>query len=98
MCISMTKEVFLQLEAAIKCSVKTIKSYCSEQSIPYSTYNYWRKKYLSSSDAGLLAPVSFASQGLEGNGTSSVQQPEHPHRDFVCEANIYIIRDNKTLR
>ena len=69
MCISMTKEVFLQLEAAIKCSGKTIKAYCSEQSIPYSTYNYWRKKYLSSSDAGLLAPVSFASQCLSPSST-----------------------------
>ena len=59
----MTKEVFLQLEAAIKCSGKTIKAYCSEQSIPYSTYNYWRVKYKSSCVSGPLAPVSFASQG-----------------------------------
>ena len=59
----MTKEDFLQLEATIKCSGKTIKAYCSEHSVSYSTYNYWRKKYLSSSGAGPLAPVSFAVQG-----------------------------------
>ena len=58
----MTKEDFLQLEAAISCSGKTIKAYCQEQSIPYSTYNYWRKKYLSPASAGPLAPVSFAHQ------------------------------------
>ena len=70
----MTKEDFLQLEAAVKCSGKSVKSYCKEQSISYSTYNYWRKKYLSSSGAGPLAPVSFAVQGSSpsSNKPSSV--------------------------
>ena len=56
----MTKEEFMQLSSTIKCSGKSIKSYCREQSISYSTYNYWRKKYQSSAIAGPLAPVSFA--------------------------------------
>ena len=70
----MTKEEFLQLETTVKCSGKSVKSYCKEQSIPYSTYNYWRKKYLSPASAGPLAPVSFASQGSSpsSNKTSSV--------------------------
>ena len=59
----MTREEFLQLEAAIKCSGKTIKAYCQEQSLSYSTYNYWHKKYQSSSVSGPLAPVSFAVHG-----------------------------------
>lgn len=70
----MTREEFLQLESAIKCSGKTIKAYCQEQSISYSTYNYWHKKYQSSGVSGPLAPVSFAAQGYSqsSNKPSSV--------------------------
>ena len=70
----MTREEFLQLEAAVKSSGKTIKAYCQEQSISYSTYNYWRVKYKSSGVSGPLAPVSFASQGPQpsSNKPSSV--------------------------
>ena len=69
----MTREEFLQLESAIKCSGKTIKAYCREQSISYSTYNYWHKKYQFSGVSGPLAPVSFASQGTtSSNKPSSV--------------------------
>ena len=70
----MTKEEFLQLESTIKCSGKSIKSYCREQSISYSTYNYWRKKYQLSATVGQLAPVRFSrpSVGVETVGTSGV--------------------------
>ncbi|MBR4564434.1 MAG: hypothetical protein IKO26_08285 [Paludibacteraceae bacterium] len=49
----MTKEVFLQMETAIKCSGKTIKAYCSAQSIPYSTYNN-RRHIVCDSDRDLI--------------------------------------------
>ena len=70
----MSKEEFLQLESTIKISGKSIKSYCREQSISYSTYNYWRKKYHMPAIVGQLAPVSFThpSVGMETVRTSSV--------------------------
>lgn len=70
----MTREEFLQLETAIKSSGKSIKAYCHEQSLSYSTYNYWHKKYHSSAVSSPLAPVSFAPQGpcSSSNKTSSV--------------------------
>ena len=70
----MTKEEFLQLESTIKCCGKSIKSYCCEQSISYSKYNYWRKKYQLSPTVGQLVPVSFSrsSAGAEAAVTSGV--------------------------
>ena len=56
----MTKEEFLQLQSAHQESGLSLKSYLQQIGTGYSTYNYWRKKYLSQNEgAHDLAPISF---------------------------------------
>ncbi len=66
----MTKEEFYQFESSCKASGRSIKSYCQEQSVSYSTYNYWRKKYHSRVASGVLSPVSFGSRLVSGSPAS----------------------------
>lgn len=55
----MTKEGFLELQLRHQESGKTLKEYLRELGVGYSTYNYWRKKYLASEELHELAPISF---------------------------------------
>ena len=56
----MTKEEFEVLQLNLQQSGKSIKEYLQDAGVNYSTFNYWRKKYLEndSSKPG-LAPISF---------------------------------------
>mgnify|MGYP003293647780 FL=1 len=65
----MTKEEFAELQFRHQESGKTLKVYLKEIGVGYSTYNYWRKKYLSDEEPHGLAPISFrgeASHSTEG--------------------------------
>ena len=65
----MTKEEFAELQFRHQESGKTLKEYLKEIGIGYSTYNYWRMKFLSDEDPHELAPISFrveASRSTEG--------------------------------
>ena len=55
----MTKEEFLELQLRHQESGKTLKEYLRVLGVGYSTYNYWRKKYLAAEDPHELAPISF---------------------------------------
>ena len=58
----MTREEFLELQSAHQSSGLSLKLYLQQIGVGYSTYNYWRKKYLSPSEAShALAPISFRS-------------------------------------
>ena len=66
----MTKEEFAELQLRHQNSGKTLKEYLREIGIGYSTYNYWRKKYLAAEDPHGLAPISF-------------RKPEQPSTDTL---------------
>jgi len=53
----MTKEQFLELQLQQQTSGVSVKIFCQQQSISYSTFNYWRKK-CQSSDLGGLVPLT----------------------------------------
>lgn len=55
----MTKEEFAELQLRHQNSGKTLKEYLREIGLGYSTYNYWRKKYLTIEEPNELAPISF---------------------------------------
>ena len=55
----MTKEEFAELQLRHQKSGKTLKEYLRETGLCYSTYNYWRKKYLTTEEPNELAPISF---------------------------------------
>ena len=56
----MTKEEFEVLQLDLQQSGKSVKDYLHDSGINYSTYNYWRKKFLVKEDPKLeLAPISF---------------------------------------
>lgn len=55
----MTKEEFVELQFRHQESGKTLKEYLKEIGVGYSTYNYWRKKFLSDEEPHELAPISF---------------------------------------
>ena len=57
----MTKEEFAELQYRHQSSGKTLKEYLREVGVAYSTYNYWRKKYLAAEEPHELAPISFKS-------------------------------------
>ena len=66
----MTKEKFAELQLRHQNSGKTLKEYLREIGIGYSTYNYWRKKYLAAEEPHGLAPISF-------------RKPEQPSTDTL---------------
>lgn len=45
----MNKDQFLQLHSHQKSSGLSVKAYCQQNSIPISTYQYWKRKYMESS-------------------------------------------------
>ena len=56
----MTKEEFEVLQLDLQQSSKSVKDYLQEAGVNYSTYNYWRKKFLVKEDPKPeLAPISF---------------------------------------
>ena len=56
----MTKEEFEVLQLDLQQSGKSVKDYLQEAGVNYSTYNYWRKKFLVKEDPKPeLAPISF---------------------------------------
>lgn len=55
----MTKEEFVTMQLHHQESGKTLKEYLKEMGVGYSTYNYWRKKFLSDEEPHELAPISF---------------------------------------
>ena len=56
----MTKEEFEVLQLDLQQSGKSVKDYLRDAGVNYSTYNYWRKKFLVKDDPKLdLAPISF---------------------------------------
>ena len=56
----MTKEEFEVLQLDLQQSGKSVKDYLHDSGINYSTYNYWRKKFLVKEDPKPeLAPISF---------------------------------------
>lgn len=58
----MTKEEFINLQLHHQESGKTLKDYLKETGVGYSTYNYWRKKFLSDEKPHDLAPISFRAE------------------------------------
>ena len=68
----MTKEGFLELQLRHQESGKTLKEYLRELGVGYSTYNYWRKKYLSAEEPHELAPISFVASARTSPNTLSV--------------------------
>lgn len=59
----MSKEEFIELQHRHQNSGKTLKEFLVEIGVGYSTYNYWRKKYLSPDEPHGLAPISFKESG-----------------------------------
>ena len=57
----MTKEEFAELQFRHQESGRTLKVYLKEIGVGYSTYNYWRKKFLCAEEPHDLAPISFKS-------------------------------------
>ena len=55
----MTKLEFQDLQQRLKSSGMTLKSFLQSECIAYSTYNYWRKKFLTEEEPYELAPISF---------------------------------------
>ena len=56
----MTKEEFEVLQLDLQQSGKSVNDYLHDYGINYSTYNYWRKKFLVKEDPKPeLAPISF---------------------------------------
>ena len=56
----MTKEEFADLQCRHHASGKTLKDFLLEIDVCYSTYNYWRKKYLAVEERCELAPISLS--------------------------------------
>ena len=61
----MTKEEFAELQLRHQESGKTLNEYLKETGIGYSTYNYWRKKFLSDEEPHELAPISFRASAYQ---------------------------------
>ena len=57
--IIMTKEEFAALQLSHRESGKTLKEFLKDLGVGYSTYNYWRKKFLTEEEPHELAPISF---------------------------------------
>ena len=74
----MTQEEFLQLQSDHHQSGLSLKSYLKQIGTGYSTYNYWRKKYVTQEEPSRdLAPINFcqsspSSSSLVGDIPSGV--------------------------
>lgn len=55
----MTKEEFATLHQLYQESGVTLKEYLKKIGVGYSTYNYWRKKFLTEEEPQKMAPISF---------------------------------------
>ena len=55
----MTKEKFEELQFQQQQSGMSLKSYLQQIGTSYSTYNYWRKKYVAGDKPCELVPISF---------------------------------------
>ena len=55
----MTKEEFAALQLSHRESGKTLKEFLKDLGVGHSTYNYWRKKFLTEEEPHELAPISF---------------------------------------
>ena len=78
----MTKEEFAELQLRHQNSGKTLKEYLREIGIGYSTYNYWRKKYLAAEEPHGLAPISFRKPEQPSTGTLPYS------KDLPCGATL----------
>ena len=70
----MTKEEFEDLQLEHLQSGKSIKSFLSDRSLPYSTYNYWKRKYHACETKCELAPIEIR-QGESQSSSFSGEQP-----------------------
>ena len=71
----MTKEEFAELQFRHQESGKTLKEYLKELGVGYSTYNYWRKKFVCEEEPHELAPISFRSGA--GQPTETLSFPKN---------------------
>ncbi|MDO4950275.1 MAG: hypothetical protein Q4E55_08995 [Bacteroidales bacterium] len=55
----MTKDDFAALQLRHQESGKTLKEFLKDLGVGYSTYNYWRKEYLTEDEPQELAPISL---------------------------------------
>ena len=55
----MTKEEFAELQHRHLESGKSLKEYLRQFGVCYSTYSYWRRKYLAAEEPHELAPICF---------------------------------------
>ena len=58
----MTREEFAELQLRHQKSGRTLKEHLRETGLCYSTYNYWRKKYLAAEEPHELAHDSVTFQ------------------------------------
>ena len=70
----MIKEEFENLQRRHQESGKTLKEFLLESGIGYSTYSYWRKKFLAREESHELAPISFVKSPHPSKGISSFSQ------------------------
>lgn len=74
----MTQEKFIELQSDHQRSGLSLKLYLQKIGICYSTYNYWRKKYVTQEEPSRdLAPINFcqsspSSSSLVGDIPSGV--------------------------
>ena len=75
----MTKEEFEQLQQQQKESGLGLMAFLKRESIPYSNYNYWNKKYSTETERlnNLpLAPIVFTDELPEERSIVSVRSPQ----------------------
>ncbi len=65
----MDKEQFLAMQQEQRSSGLTVSEYCQVQSISYSTYNYWRKKYSSTSSTSSTSKASSTTTRKQSTST-----------------------------
>lgn len=70
----MDKEQFLQLLEAQQSSGFSIQSYCQQHNIPFSSFSYWKKKYIippsSTPSPKRLVPIKVQSGQQHSSGVS----------------------------
>ena len=67
----MCKEEFTELQQRHQESGKTLKEFLVETGVGYSTYSYWRRKYLATDAPHELAPISFKASCSASIGSPS---------------------------
>ncbi|MCQ2370338.1 MAG: transposase [Paludibacteraceae bacterium] len=75
----MTKEQFLELQKQQQSSGVSVKDYCHQHSISYSSFNYWRKKYQSPDSKGLVPLTVHSTTGHSSVSDSSGLQIQFPN-------------------